>query len=194
MNKYDAPETFASADERKVDVGANRAARKWSRGELVKRLLWDLSHPLFAFSPRPAWGWRRMLLRLFGARIGRHVHIYPSVRITIPWNVTVGDHAAVGDRAILYALGPITLGDRVTISQGAHLCAGTHDWTVADRPLLKPPITVEDDAWVCADAFVGPGVVVGRGAILGARAVVMKHVAPQSTMVGNPARPLEKVP
>ena len=170
------------------DISANRQASKWTRQELVGRVLWRLAHPLFAWSPRPFWGWRRLLLRLFGARIGREVHVHPSVRITIPWNISIGDQTAVGDRAILYALGSITLGERVTISQGAHLCAGTHDHRDPAMPLLKPPIFIERDAWICADAFVGPGVRIGAHAIIGARCVVMKDVAPGMTMVGNPAR------
>lgn len=176
----------------RVDVGANRSAPKWSKREMVARILWGVALPLFVLSPRPLWGWRRWLLRLFGARIGNDVHIYPSVRITIPWNLTVGGQSAIGDRAIVYALGLVRLGERVTISQGAHLCAGTHDWRQPDRPLLKPPIFIGDDAWICADAFVGPGVTVGQGAIVGARAVAMKDVPPGSIVVGNPARALER--
>lgn len=173
--------------EFKLDVAGNRAARKWSARELAGRVLWDISHPLFAWSPRPLWGWRRFLLRLFGARIGREAHIYPTVRITIPWNVTIGDQSAVGDRAILYALGPITIADRVTISQGAHLCAGTHDYRDPAMPLQKRPIAIGPGAWICADAFIGPGVTVGAGAIAGARAVVMKNVEENAIVVGNPA-------
>ncbi|RWM75509.1 colanic acid biosynthesis acetyltransferase WcaF [Mesorhizobium sp.] len=177
-------------DEYQLDVVRNRSTRKWSRKELIIRLLWELSRPLFAWSPRPLWGWRRFLLRLFGARIGCEVHIYPSVRIAIPWNLNIGDHSAVGDRAILYSLGPILLAERVTVSQGAHLCAGTHDYRDPAMPLLKPPITIARDAWVCADAFVGPGVFVGAFAIVGARCVVTKDVEPGVIMIGNPAKPL----
>jgi putative colanic acid biosynthesis acetyltransferase WcaF len=145
---------------------------------------------VFACSQRQLWGWRRFLLRLFGARIGREVHIYPSVRIAIPRNLAIGDEAAVGDRAILYALGPITLAERATISQGAHLCAGTHDYRDPAMPLLKSPIAIGPDAWICTEAFVGPGVRVGPRAIVGARCVVMHDVAPDAIMIGNPARRL----
>lgn len=175
-----------------VDVDCNRRSRKWSRREQAGRVLWALCTPLFVLSPRPLWSWRRMLLRLFGARVGQQVHVYPSVRITIPWNVSIGHGSAVGDRAILYALGPITLGQRVTVSQGAHLCAGTHDWRVPEMPLLKPPITVGDDVWICADAFIGPDVSVGANAIVGARAVVVKDVAAGMIVGGNPARVLRR--
>ncbi|WP_305967646.1 MULTISPECIES: acetyltransferase [unclassified Mameliella] len=173
-----------------IDVTANRAARKWSRREQAGRVLWALASPLFRYSPRPLWGWRRAMLRLFGAQVGRDVHVYPTVRITIPWNLVLEEGCAVGDRAILYALGPIRLGPRAAISQFAHLCAGSHDWRDPARPLIKPPITVGADAWVCADAFVGPGVTVGEGAILGARAVVMKDCPPHAILAGNPARPI----
>ncbi len=171
-----------------TDVSSNRAARKWTRREKILRLLWALIWPLFGLSPRFFWGWRRLLLRSFGAKIGENVHIYQSVRITIPWNLEIGDEAAIGDRAILYALGPIRIGPRATVSQGAHLCAGTHDWRVPSMPLVKTPLIVAEDAWICADAFVGPGVTVNRGAIVGARAVAMKDIEPHTIVSGNPAK------
>jgi len=171
-----------------VDVSANRQARKWSRREQFARFLWGIASLFFRFSPRPVWGWRRLLLRLFGAQVGKQVHVYPTVRITIPWNLILEDNCAVGDWAILYALGPIRIGARATVSQGAHLCAGSHDIRDPSRPLLKPPITIGSDAWICADAFIGPGVVVGEGAIVGARAVAMKEVPANAIVAGNPAR------
>ncbi|MBY6117567.1 acetyltransferase [Mameliella alba] len=173
-----------------LDIAKNRAGTKWSRAEQIRRVLWALVLPAFRIVPRPFWGWRRFLLRSFGARIGQQVHVYPSVRITMPWNLTIDDNAAVGDGAILYALGPIHIGARATVSQGAHLCAGSHDIALPDRPLVKPPIEVGADAWVAADAFIGPGVTVGPRAIVGARAVAMKDVPPCTIVVGNPAKPL----
>jgi putative colanic acid biosynthesis acetyltransferase WcaF len=172
----------------RIDVNANRGTSNWTYREKVGRTLWALVAPAFRFSPRLFWGWRRAMLRAFGARVGLEAHIYPSVRISIPWNLALGDGCAVGDRVILYALGSITIEARATISQGAHLCAGTHDITRADRPLLKPPIFISADAWVAAEAFIGPGVTVGNGAIVGARAVVMKDVEQGCVVVGNPAR------
>ena len=175
------------------DVRANRDARKWSRKEQFARVLWALALPLFRYSPRPVWGWRRGLLRLFGARVGAGVHIYPSVRLTMPWNMTFADEAAVGEGAILYALGPMRIGARATISQYAHLCGGTHAWRDPARPLVKSPITIEDGAWICADAFVGPNVRVGAGAIVGARAVAVRDVPAFTVVAGNPARPIRRI-
>ena len=113
------------------------------------------------------------MLRLFGARIGEEVHIFQTVRITIPWNLKLEDHCAIGDRVILYALGQVRIRPRTTFAQGAHLCAGTHDWRQKHMPLLKPPIDIGADCWICEDAYVGPGLDIGDRSIAAARAVVV---------------------
>ncbi|WP_412851395.1 putative colanic acid biosynthesis acetyltransferase [Ectothiorhodospira shaposhnikovii] len=171
-----------------LDIDACRSARPYSRREYVGRILWALAMPLFHFSPRPLFGWRRMLLRLFGAQIGAGAHVYPSARIYLPWNLTLGEEASIGEWALVYNLGPVTIGDRATISHRAHLCAGTHDHRDPTLPLLRLPIEIGPQAWVCADAFVGPGRKVGEGAIVGAAAVVVKDVGPWQVVGGNPAR------
>jgi putative colanic acid biosynthesis acetyltransferase WcaF len=170
------------------DISSNRRARKYTLLEQLRRVLWALVQPFFRWSPRPLFGWRRFLLRSLGATIGLDVHIYNSAIIYFPWNLRVGDHSAIGEHALVYNLGLVSLGDRVTISHRAHLCAGTHDYRNPTMPLLKPPITVRSDAWICTDAFIGPGVIVGEGAVVGARAVVVKDVPAWSVVAGNPAR------
>lgn len=172
-----------------LDIQSNRAAAKWNASELLRRALWEmLRRPLFAWTPRQLWAWRRVVLRAFGARIGCHVHIYPNVKIAIPWNVDFADYAAIGESAVLYSLGTIKIGRGATVSQYAHLCAGTHDHCKPDFPLLKLPISIGDGAWICADAFIGPGVTVGSMAVVGARAVAVRDVPPNSVVAGNPAR------
>lgn len=175
-----------------LDVEQNRKAQKYSRSEMAWRVIWGCARPLFRFSPRPCFGWRAFLLRLFGARIGRQVHIYNSATIYFPWNLEAGDHSAIGEHAYIYNLGMVSIGERATISHRAHLCAGTHDYTRADFPLLRLPIQIGAQAWVCADALVGPGVTVGEGAIVGAGAVAMHDVEPWVIVMGNPARALKR--
>lgn len=171
-----------------LDIQQNRKSRKYSPRELALRVVWGALQPLFRCSPRLLWGWRRFLLRLLGARIGRDVLIHPRARIYFPWLLEVGDETAISEDALIYNLGPITLGQQVTVSHGAQLCAGTHDFRKADMPLLKPPVSVGDCAWICAGAFVGPGVRVGEGAVVGACAVAMKDVPAWTVVAGNPAR------
>jgi len=175
-----------------IDVSANRAAQKYSPRELAARAAWGVGALLFRWSPRLLYGWRAWLLRRFGARIGRNVHIYPSVRVQHPWLLEIGDFAAVGAEARIYNLGKVTIGARATVSQLAHLCAGGHDPGAVDMQLLKSPIVIGADAWVCAEAFVGPGVTVGEGAVVGARAAVFKDVAAWTVVGGNPAEVLKQ--
>lgn len=172
-----------------LDIQANRRSRKWSPKELLGRLLWEtVQVPLFQWTPRQLWGIRNSVLRVFGATIGTHVQIHPTVRIAIPWNLTIEDNVAVGDCAVLYSLGKIRIGARACISQYAHICAGTHDASLEDMPLLKQPIDIGEGVWVCANAFVGPNTKIGDYAIVGACAVVMKDIPNGSKVVGNPGR------
>jgi putative colanic acid biosynthesis acetyltransferase WcaF len=197
MTRSVAPSSPTASGQLEVsplDVAANRAARKYSRREQALRVLWTFGRWLVIASPHPCHGWRRMVLRLFGARVGRQARIHSSAVIYMPWNVELGDWSAVGPDVFIYSLGKVRIGQRATVSYRTHVCAGTHDFTDPTLPLLKPAVTIADDAWVGTDAFVGPGVTVGRGAIVAARAVVVKDVAPLTVVGGHPAREIGRHP
>lgn len=172
---------------KQLNIAENRATKKYTYQELVVRVLWSFGRVVFRLTPRPMFGVRRWVLRRFGARVGKNVHIYPSVIIYFPWNLVIGDDSAIGEHALIYNLGMVSIGQRATVSQRAHLCGGSHDIHDPAMPLLKLPIQIQDDSWVCADAFVGPGTIVGRGAVVGARAVVTKDVDEWTVVAGNPA-------
>jgi putative colanic acid biosynthesis acetyltransferase WcaF len=174
-----------------MNTSGVRTQSSWSFREKLTRLMWYfVQGTFFRFSPRVCYGWRSFLLRLFGAKVGRGARIRSTVRIEIPWNLTIGAETIIGDDVILYALGPITVGDRVTISQLSHLCAGTHDYTRPSFPLVRAPITIGDDVWIAADVFVGPGVRVGTGTVVGARSGVFSDLPEWKVCVGTPAKPV----
>lgn len=155
----------------------------------LRRALWQMIW-LILFRPSPVLlhGWRRLILRAFGATVGPGAAIYPGVRIFSPWMLTVGPNAAIGPGATLYSVGRITLGPRAIVSQGAHLCTASHDITSPGFTLITAPITLESDAWVAAEAFIGPGVTLHEGAVAAARACVTRSIAARRIMAGNPAR------
>lgn len=158
----------------------------------LMRVAWGIVYALlFRPSPRPLHAWRAFLLRLFGAKLGEHVHVYPKVRIWAPWNLTIEDRVGVADEAELYSIAPIHLGSRAVVSQGAYLCTGSHDYEDPNFQLVAGAIVVGPHAWVCAQAFVGPGVTVGEGAVVGARAVATRDVPAWTVCAGNPCRPLK---
>ncbi|TGE04306.1 DapH/DapD/GlmU-related protein [Hymenobacter fodinae] len=164
----------------------------FSRRNRLGRLLWGMfSALLFRYSPRPMHAWRSFLLRCFGAKVGRGVHVYPGVKIWAPWNLDLADECGIASGAILYCQGKITIGKRAVVSQGAHLVAGTHDYTQPGFPLITNPITVGDHAWVAADAFVHPGITIGEGCVIGARSVVTKDMPDWMVCAGHPCKPLK---
>ena len=156
----------------------------------LKRQLWNVVCTLlFRPSPRPFHVWRALLLRAFGATLGSGCHVYPSVKVWAPWNLELGNFVGVGDGATLYCMDKIEIGDYAVISQGAHLCCGTHDYNSANFQLVVKPIVIGARAWVCAEAFIHPGVVVPVGAVIGARAVVTTSLKnPWAVYAGNPCR------
>lgn len=156
------------------------------------RAVWGVVWTLFFLpSPRPAHGWRAMLLRLFGARLGKGVHVYAKVKVWAPWNLTIDDEAGVADGCEIYNIAPIHIGRRAVVSQGAYLCTGSHDYEDPKFQLIASPITVGAFAWICAEAFVGPGVKVGDGTVIGARAVVTKDMPDWMVCAGHPCKPLK---
>jgi putative colanic acid biosynthesis acetyltransferase WcaF len=159
------------------------------RSGVTVQLWWLVQSTLFATSPQFLYGWRRSLLRLFGAKIGANVLIRPSARVTYPWKVTIGDRSWIGDNAVLYSLGSIRLGSDVVVSQESYLCAATHDYDKVTFDIVDAPITVEDQVWIAADVFVGPGVRIGRGSLVGARSSVFEDMPEGMICVGTPAKP-----
>ncbi|OIQ89955.1 putative acetyltransferase [mine drainage metagenome] len=161
------------------------------RSAVVVQLWWLIQASLFAWSPQFLYGWRRWLLRCFGARVGEGVLIRPSARVTYPWKLILGDRAWIGDEVVLYSLGSIRVGADAVVSQRCYLCAGTHDYSTPGFDILALPIVVGDQAWVASDVFVAPGVAIGRGAVVGARSNVFADLPEGMICVGSPCRPVK---
>ncbi len=143
-------------------------------------------------SPRRAHGWRRFWLRAFGAKIGRGTRVYGDVRIWAPWFFECGEFCILGDRVQIESMGPITLGNRVIVSQEAFITAGTHELETPEFELIVKPVVVEDRAWIAARAFVMPGVRIGQGSVVGAMAVVTRDVPAWAVVAGNPAKVIKE--
>ena len=170
-------------------------AATFSLSNRLYRGLWVLAWWLLAaWTPPPFKPWRRVLLNLFGAKLARSANVYGSARIWYPPNLVMESFACLGPKATCYCMAPITLGAYALVSQGGHLCAGTHRIDGPDFQLVVRPIHIGANAWIAAEAFVGPGVTVGEGAVLGARAVAMRSLEPWTVYSGNPAAAIRSRP
>jgi putative colanic acid biosynthesis acetyltransferase WcaF len=172
-----------AASQRPLEGGAS-----FSLGNKLARVVWGLTWLLLArFTPPPLHRWRAFVLRSFGAKLGRNVRVHASVKIWLPANLTLGDHALIGPGAHLYNQGHITIGAHSVVSQGAHICASSHDVRDPHFQLILRPVVLGQRCWVAAEAFVGPGVTMGDRAVLGARGALFRDAVADGVYGGNPA-------
>lgn len=154
----------------------------------LKRMVWSVCWLLlYRISPRPLHGWRAMLLRAFGAKMGKNCRFYPGSKVWAPWNLVCEDLVAVADGAEIYNPARVHLGSHAIVSQQAYICGATHDFNDPAFPLIAYATTIEAYAWVCARASVGPGVNLGEGAVLGLASVATRDLEPWGVYVGVPA-------
>ena len=159
----------------------------------ISRAVWGIvESTVFRLSPKPLHSWRSFLLRCFGAKVGKGVHVYPGVKVWAPWNLDLADECGIANGVILYSQGKISVGKRAIISQGSHLCAGTHDYTKEGHPLVTKPIRVGDYAWVTAEVFIHAGVSIGEGCVVGARSVVTRNMPAWMVCSGHPCQPVKE--
>lgn len=152
------------------------------------RFLWRCAYwTLYRYSPTPLHGWRRLVLRVFGADIGAHCHPYPSGDIWFPRNLEMREFSCIAPGAWIYNVAKVSLGEHSIVSQQAMLCTASHDFRDPAFPLLAAPIEVGKFAWIAARAFVGPGVVIGDHAIVGAQCALFSDLEARHVAVGNPA-------
>jgi putative colanic acid biosynthesis acetyltransferase WcaF len=168
----------------------DRSARwAYTRKEYVRRILWRaVEKTVFRWSPARAFGWRRMLLRQFGSKMGHHSYVRNTNKIFHPWLLEMDNWTNLADGVRIYNLGPVSIGTQTVISMNTFVCAGTHDYTKPDLPLLRPAIRIGRGVWIAAEAFIGPGVTIGDNCVIAARAVVTRDVPPAVIVGGNPAR------
>jgi putative colanic acid biosynthesis acetyltransferase WcaF len=158
----------------------------------LARVIWGFVYVfLFKYSPKYFHNWRSFILQCFGAKIGKGVHVYPKVFIWAPWNLEIGDETGVANGVTLYSQGKIIIGNRCVISQGTHLCTGSHDYTKKGFPLFTKPIIIKDNAWISAEVFIQPGITINEGCVVGARSVVIHDLPAWKVCAGHPCKPFK---
>jgi len=176
------------------EIDLSKYEHSFSLKNKVARLLWNFIR-FFLFRPfgsRLFKKWRVFILKCFGAKIQWSSHIYASVKIWAPWNLEMGVYATLGPNVDCYNQGKISIGSNTTISQKVYICASSHDISDSHNNLLLKPIVIEDQVWIAAEAFVGPGVIINQGVVVGARAAVFKDVDAWTVVGGNPAKFIKK--
>ncbi|MBC5773484.1 colanic acid biosynthesis acetyltransferase WcaF [Pontibacter sp. KCTC 32443] len=156
----------------------------------IKRLLWYFVNVLFFLNPlNPVSSLKVWLLRLFGAKVGKGVVIKSSVNIKYPWLLTIADHVWIGEEVWIDNLVQVKLLSHVTISQGAMLLTGSHNYKITTFDLVVGEIVLEEGAWIGAKALVCPSVTCKSHSVLAAGSVATADLEPYIVYQGNPATP-----
>jgi sugar O-acyltransferase (sialic acid O-acetyltransferase NeuD family) len=114
------------------------------------------------------------------------------------------DSVEIGEGALISPF--VTLTSNIRI--GAHFQANLysyveHDCVIGDFVTFAPRVACNGNVHIGDHAYIGTGAVIrqgrsgaplriGEGAVVGMGAVVTKDVAPGTTVIGVPARPLER--
>jgi putative colanic acid biosynthesis acetyltransferase WcaF len=177
-----------------LQVDSSKYQNKLGRKNQIVRFLWTITWALLARPiPRSLLsGWKRFLLRSFGAKIHKTAIVYSSARVYMPWNLEMDEYACLASDVDCYNVAKVKIGAHSTVSQKSYLCTASHDISKSTIPLITSPIIIGDQVWVGADAFIGMGVTISQGAVVGARACVFKDVEPWIVVGGNPAKYIKK--
>jgi putative colanic acid biosynthesis acetyltransferase WcaF len=162
--------------------------KEYNPGSRIKILLWYIVNAIcFTNYFMPISAVKVVLLRLFGAKIGKGVVIKPNVNIKYPWLLEIGSYVWIGEQVWIDNLANVIIGDHVCISQGALLLCGNHNYKKPSFDLLVGKITIEEGAWIGAKAVVCPYVTVHSHAILSVGSVATKNLESYAIYQGNPA-------
>jgi putative colanic acid biosynthesis acetyltransferase WcaF len=178
----------ASGDPASV-VQLRKYSNAWfrrGRSRFVEAL-WLLLEAALVRSWVPGGFHRRLILRAFGATIGKRVVIKPGVRIKFPWRLEIGNDSWIGEDVWIDNLAPVQIGANCCISQGVYICTGSHDWATLTFDLIVKPVQIKDGAWLASRSVIGPGVLVGEGAVLSLGSVATSDLAPWGIYQGVPA-------
>ena len=127
------------------------------------------------------------------AKIIGSVNVYPSAKIWDPKNLIMHNRSCIDNGVLIYNVDMVSIGERSVISSYAKLCTATHDYNVNTFDLKTKPINIMNDAWICMDAFVGPGIEIGSFGVVLARSVVLEDIPSYAIYVGNPAKLIRKL-
>lgn len=163
----------------------------WYRpgGSKIKIALWYITNALFLINPLNPFGKLKVvLLRLFGAKIGKGVVIKQGVNIKYPWLLSIDDNTWIGERVWIDNLAQVTIGKNCCLSQGAMLLCGNHNYKKESFDLMTSPIIIEDGAWVGALSIVCPGAILKTHSILSVSSVATETLEAYTMYKGNPAQ------
>lgn len=162
-------------------------------GSNLKIGIWYIFNILFFKIPlNPFSKLKVLVLRLFGAKVGKGVVIKPAVNIKYPWFLEIRDHVWIGEEVWIDNLTTVIIESNVCISQGAMLLTGNHNYKKSSFDLMVGAITLKEGVWIGAKAVVCPGVTCHSHSVLAVGSVATKDLKDYTIYQGNPCEAIRK--
>ena len=168
---------------------SNRYSKTWPTWAYALLVIWRFTWlTTCSWTPKFFNPWRLLVMQIFGAKIEGLPFVHSSVKVEIPWHISLKHRACLGENVRAYSLGLIEIKEGATVAQESYLCTGTHDFNDPSLQLITKPITIGKHSFIGARAMILPGVCIGDRAIVGAMSVVSKDVPGHQIVAGNPAK------
>lgn len=134
----------------------------------------------------------------FGTCLPKESVLYGKIKIVCGERLVVGKRVSVNSDVIINAMGGVTIGDDVVISDRCLIYSANYKYRdsmmgdeVNDHVLR--PVKINSKVWLGAGTIVLPGVEIGGGCVIGAGSVVTKDCVPFGLYAGNPAKLIKKL-
>tara|TARA_Y100000589_G_scaffold306473_1_gene321257 strand:+ start:74 stop:622 length:549 start_codon:yes stop_codon:yes gene_type:complete len=159
----------------------------WNPGaSFMKRAIWRLVGSPLLSSNIPGTFWRKILLILFGAKIGKRGRLKPNIKITFPWKLILGDDCWIGEEVWIDNIDFVKIDKNVCLSQRTYLCTGNHNFKKKTFDLITNPIIIGSGAWIGAGCLISPGTKVGQNCVIAFGSVIKGDIKNNSIVSGNP--------
>jgi len=136
----------------------------------------------------PSHHFRRLLLRLGGAKIGKGSSLHTNCRFFSVRNLIVGEDTIIGYGCFLDGRDKVIIGSHVDIASEVLIYNSQHDVDSEDFHPTHALVEIKDYVFIGPRAIILPGVSIGRGAVVAAGAVVTKNVPDFAIVGGVPAK------
>ena len=171
---------------RKQNLKNYRLPKNWTRGKnLFVEMIWQVFFKPIISSYLPGTFWRKIILILFGAKLGKSIRLSPGIKIKMPWRLYIGDYSWIGEDVWIDNLSLVRIGNNVCVSQGVYFCTGNHNFKKDNFNLICEPINVESESWIGSKAIIGPGNTIGQGSVIKMGLVINEDLPPQSIFTKN---------
>ena len=171
---------------RKQNLKDYKLPKSWTRGKnFFYEMIWQVFFKPIISSSLPGTIWRKYILILFGAKLGKSIRLSPGIKIKMPWRLSIGDYSWIGEDVWIDNLSYVQIADNVCISQGVYFCTGNHDFKKISFNLICKSIIIDSESWIGSKVIIGPGNKIGRGSVIKMGSIITNDIPPQSIFTEN---------